>query len=679
MGAAPAMLWSNSPLGATPASLIYDNPLISQLWPSKAVGNATPTFAASGAGGFVTDWEGCLRRCKANEARFTGARRVQNIVAGSSQNLTISPWGTYVQSTGVVPVLTWAYGGSSATRLQLNRGTDTVNGASGMYQFIPSAVVPATAMTGYWRISFSAQALSGTPTIAFGAGGGTANMASVTLGASWVRYSVMVNLNINTNLALFVGVFGSNQGGVGNSQTADFVITWVMAEVMNAHQSNFNPGEYVSVGMGDQVYANVDGVRYFPYKNGNTMTGNVMNEITGNIPLTTPNGASSVTCDRSSPLGLLMEGPQTVVYSIEWDFTAVGAANMTYGAKADWGPTGELLACNIIETTANAAHYINPFATLPYAITHSFCGFFVRPSTRTNIQNNFSIGNDTAVIRWDLTGNGAVTYAGMGGTGGGVIRASGIIPFKGGWYYCWVSMSGTVASAAMNIGLFAEYGGAYAGTGGVAWQLYGLTVMDLDDAYSLRPASYAYATRGVDTLSCVGSQNFSPNQGTAYCEIRTKWQTAGNHRPIIAGDNYAKCPLFGHGGYPSTTMTMYDTAGAVVMQTGLPDAFTAVRKIASSWSNATGTMLITGSGTPAASGPFPATTMTGSTIGIGYSGWTGIGVSGNIRNVRFWNFAATSSELAALTAGVAGRIADRIDHVEPLPTTASLPPVALIE
>lgn len=60
--------------GNTPS---FDLPLTHSLIPARA-GNYTPTFTRSSTA-TVTDFEGLLKTVKSGEARFSGARRVENL------------------------------------------------------------------------------------------------------------------------------------------------------------------------------------------------------------------------------------------------------------------------------------------------------------------------------------------------------------------------------------------------------------------------------------------------------------------------------------------------------------------------------------------------------------------------------------------------------------------------
>jgi hypothetical protein len=634
----PVSHWGSQSQPPPDAALLFDHPLMWQLWPTRA-GSPIPTFSCGSGGGTVQDWEGVLRKCKPNEARFPGARRVENMILGSSQNLTVAPWTAYnVGLNSAAPVLTWNYNSTQATRVQLNQGNDLAVGVSSMYQVI---VVPYT--TAAYRLTADIQCLSGVANIVMALSNQINNFQ---VNNTMRRYSFLVTGNYASAPSFAIGLYGSNSGGVNNSQSADLLVGRVQLELISG-QSNTNPGEYQSVGMGGTAYSNVDGVRCYGVKNGNTMTGNIVNEIAGTVPLTTPNGASAVVCDTIGPTGLLMDQQQTVAYGIEWDFSTVSPSGMSIATKNVAGPTGDYYGCAFIETAGSSQHYFYTSATLPFAVTNGFFGVFAHAGQRNKIQVQFIIGPDQALARYSLTGNGAVTAAYLNG-GTGTFRGAGIIPYAGGWYFCWVSMSGVAAGTAMTTYVVAEDGAVYGGSGLAAWYLYGMTVMDTgSDPYT--PCQYAVATRGTDTLAFPGAGNMSATVGTAYAEIMTKWKTANTLRGIVSGESF-KYPLLVQTGYGSDSIAIYDGTNLPI-KTGLPDASTKLRKVAASWGGAQ--MLCTGGGLPAASGAF-AGTMTGSTINVGYSPWTSMALGGQLRNVKIWNVQLTASELGDMTSGSAG-------------------------
>ena len=86
-------------LGDTPfmAPMVFSAPLTCSMIATRG-GSVTPTYSqgsgSSGAatgGGYVSDSENILRATKFNELRFTGARRVSNLLF-YSENLSAGNW-----------------------------------------------------------------------------------------------------------------------------------------------------------------------------------------------------------------------------------------------------------------------------------------------------------------------------------------------------------------------------------------------------------------------------------------------------------------------------------------------------------------------------------------------------------------------------------------------------------
>ena len=95
----PGILWGTAPFQQTP---LFVAPLTNSLNATKGTNVFTFAVATSfgNNGGFVSDWENNLRRCKPQEARFTGARRVENLINGHSENLTNPSWLKYNAGAG---------------------------------------------------------------------------------------------------------------------------------------------------------------------------------------------------------------------------------------------------------------------------------------------------------------------------------------------------------------------------------------------------------------------------------------------------------------------------------------------------------------------------------------------------------------------------------------------------
>lgn len=112
---------------------IFNAPLTTTLVP--LIGNYVPTFTRSTAAS-VTDFEGIIRTAKIGEARFGGARRVENLYANSetltTQSISVAA-GTYTVSftgTGTI-TFSGAYSGSLVGTGTSNRVEKTFSASNG--------------------------------------------------------------------------------------------------------------------------------------------------------------------------------------------------------------------------------------------------------------------------------------------------------------------------------------------------------------------------------------------------------------------------------------------------------------------------------------------------------------------------------------------------------------------
>lgn len=226
------------------------------LTPEKRQNSAIPTFDRNSAQTF-TDWENNLVRASDNdEAVFTGARRVENLLADdSSEDFSVASWTK--EGTATVT------------------GTNTLNfpaEGDGVRQNL------ATTLFENKKFIFSVS-LSGTGTcrIYTMASLGGSTIKQVTLTATPTRYTsgVYTALSTDPNRILQVQIFRI----VGDTATTVTATNAQLEEV--TAQTNQNPGEYVSTHTAYDGQS-VKGVRYFNYENGNTVDGNgVVTEAQG--------------------------------------------------------------------------------------------------------------------------------------------------------------------------------------------------------------------------------------------------------------------------------------------------------------------------------------------------------------------------------------------------------------
>ena len=116
--------------GQSLTSVSFLAELITNIFASYALGSATPTFTRATTATF-DDFESVLRSVQVGEVRFTGARRVQNLVTTSSQAFSTG-WTKTNGGTGSACTITDNFatapdGTLTASRLQFDRGAGTTS------------------------------------------------------------------------------------------------------------------------------------------------------------------------------------------------------------------------------------------------------------------------------------------------------------------------------------------------------------------------------------------------------------------------------------------------------------------------------------------------------------------------------------------------------------------------
>jgi len=274
---------SHAPVGSAPAGVagpIFSASLQSTLVPELATGSSTPTFTRATTA-YVADWENLLKSVLSGEARFTGARRVENILP-FSDDLTQN-----VGSTAAATV--------TATTVEFTNAT------AYRYKTIPTI---AGAQTFTARVT-----LSSSDKAQIGLRSGTGTFAACTLSSTPKTFSISWPAT-----GAGVDICGlDNRVGLGGDGTTTGTVTVVNWQIeVTTGQSNTNPSEFVSRGVASAPYhgAGVDGVKYFTTKNGNTVASNVVTEATG-AAINLANGGSASTVDASGPFGYFAEGART--------------------------------------------------------------------------------------------------------------------------------------------------------------------------------------------------------------------------------------------------------------------------------------------------------------------------------------------------------------------------------
>jgi len=219
----------------------------------------------------VADFEGVIRTCKDNEARFQNARRVENLLEQTEKETIPISWNLQNSATCSDKQADDSYlmdfvvpGG--ATKMVIRPSTtfiistgDVIVGSLEMRASQPA------------DIGKKLKVLIRTDTP-----NQNGLFIEVVLAESFERLSPPA-LTITVLDPKFIAI-GINSID-GEAMSVDF--RYPLIENVTG-QANQNPSEYVSNGLAEDHGCGVDGVKYFPYKNGNTVDGNgVVTEAQG--------------------------------------------------------------------------------------------------------------------------------------------------------------------------------------------------------------------------------------------------------------------------------------------------------------------------------------------------------------------------------------------------------------
>ena len=320
--------------------------LMSNLFLSNGYGLPTFTRATTAS---VTDFEGLLRTAKSGEARFEGARRVENTLL-RSENFSVSTWGK-TNATATLATIACPPGISSCYLLDLT--ADPGPGANGSRVYQSATVVSGQ----LYVFSFWARSVSGTGTFPAAYFNGVEyEKTLVNLTESWQRFSIVF-----TSVAAAQIVGFSRRGTTTGETLGTAYVTGCQLESVFG-QANQNPSEYVSTNVLSAPYhgANVDGVKYFTTQNGNTVASNVVTEATGAaIPDATLHG-------------YLSEGARTNLYLQSNSFSTTWLSTYTM-AQDVIGPDGLLSAWTLTDSDALATKTLTQEVAMTSGtkVTHS--------------------------------------------------------------------------------------------------------------------------------------------------------------------------------------------------------------------------------------------------------------------------------------------------------------------
>lgn len=596
----------------------FEVPLKTNL--NLTAGTGTATYSrADGADrrATVTDFEGLTRPVKAGEARFTGARRVENLTS-YSENLQGAGWT--VIGTGV------SVTSATAVSFSTKASTSAVQYASTIFDGKAGQTIT-------WRIEASG---SGNIVVRISNGVDDVLDQTITLSSVPKVYSATKTFNATT---------ASNSYFRFYSLTADAAtITKIQVENVTG-QSNQNPSEYVSTNVRTAFPyhgAGVDGVRYFATQNGNTVASNVVTEAVG------------AAISESTLRGYLAEGSRTNLQLRSEEFDSVGWAktNASVTASAAVSPSGSPVADKIIEDTANAQHKCAQTVT-------STAGSPVTASLYAK-----KAERHIGLHLWNAT-DGTFGKAEVNLDTGSVYNSTGTVlvtALSGGWYRIAVTATPTVAASSYIIMPYNGSSVTYTGDGSSGLYVWGAQYEQASFASSYIPTTSASVTRAADSLAYPMVGNFDDVAGSASLEFVPGWTgTAGSNSAFwIASYNGGSSPerrlsIWEWSGASNNIISDRSADNTVTRNSASTTAIALVSgtavKVGMKWDASSVKLFGNGSLRSTDSTlTLPYDSLSGGSVYIGKNYGSNSEAYSSLKNVRAWKKALTDTELNNLTS-----------------------------
>lgn len=510
-----------------PASLSY-NFLEGSVVPKS--GSAVPGFTRTTERTFV-DFENLVRYADVGEAVILeGGRRVKNFV---TENLLDGTWTAIAAGTGSAGTVAAGFiapdGTPSAFRVQ---GSLNGGGAAGDQSGIRS-------------------------------GGAQWNRAGFTTNSAWIKSNNGLNqsilMRVSGAAAAFVvpvtnewrrvgtvptsvlvagdtqGYTIATRGTLGTSDTFDVLVWHPQMEEVVIGQSNLAPSEYVSRGVLSSPFHGcyVDGVKYFPYENGNTLVSQVVTEARGaDIDPTILLKGWSIWEARTN----------LQIRNNEFDDPAWTLVDSVITPNNIEAPSGEILADLITEGvagTASVSQAVVATADINYAVSRC-----IRRGNHDWVFLRVSNGAN-GMIAWYNLALGIVGSTTVLGTG--ALVSSTIEPLANGFYRC--KLVASVGSAAVNITSQTSSATGDAVTvrvnNATRWEWgaqFENNVGAIGKVSPIIPTLAVPVTRNADLPAAVlvNDFNFNPTEGTLVTEIETgetTGPTTGTYVWSIISDN----------------------------------------------------------------------------------------------------------------------------------------------
>lgn len=600
----------------------FEAPLMTSLDLQEGTGIATYS-RADGADrrATVTDFEGLIRPVKNGEARFEGARRVENLIAYSEafNHATWSKVSITVTSDSVM-----APDGSTTADLL------TTGGAAGQRVTQGSVIVSATS------VAYNVWIRGGTaPTarllIYDSTAATTRAFVDVTPTTAWQRFSLSAtNLVPGNTHTFYLYIDEVNAYGAGGTAYA-----WgAQAEIIQG-QANQNPSEYVSTNVKTAFPyhgAGVDGVKYFATRNGNTVASNVVTEATG------------AAIPSATLKGYLAEGSRTnlAVRSEELASGPWGGLNVTVSTDSVSAPSGLTTADTMTETSAVATQFQRSQSlTISSGSTYTISAF-VKRGAGSGRHMRLELSGATHGFRANFNADTGAVASSLG-IGSGTVVAAGSVAYPNGWYrFSVTGVASTETAVAFYYRMTESLDGpiTYNGDGSSSFYVWGAQLENASFASSYIPTTSASVTRAADALSYPAMSELD-TQGTVYAEASTQYPTtAGSYYPYAVRSSGGAKYLGLKTSIDARVFTN-DSTNEVTVTSGV--SLATPQRIASNWSGAN--LKVFKNGT-SSSGPYDGSMISGSI----YVANSADPFFGTVKNVRLWKRALSDTQLTKMTS-----------------------------
>jgi hypothetical protein len=576
-------------------------------------GVGKPTFTRATIA-TVTDFEGLIKNASTSEARFEGARRVENLLM-YSEDLSNAKYLAFAGASKVGNVVGIGPQGQTAMEVAFGSTGGAIASASAIYYRFSGTA------NNVYTFSTWVRAVSGSTSLRISisnpSGVGTNDL---TVDTNWKRIYY-------TTTGLSTAIYNVNIRNNEAGDTANIYTTgWQLEEVTG--QANQKPSEYVSVGVKTSAPyhgANVDGVKYFTTYNGNTTASNVVTEATGaNIPDATLHG-------------YVAEGARTNLFlrSEEFNLAQWSKVNSTLTSNSLTAPNGsstvyKLVMNNGQSPSANDASgiYFSDLSALS-SDTRTFSIFVKAGELSTIRARNNSTGTNTDfnLVTGAITG-GDASVAGMSNVGNG-------------WYRLYLTKTANTIYYQWSIR------SSVTGDGTSGFYIWGAQLEAGSFASSYIPTTTASVARNADVLTYPTAGNVDGTKGTAYAEVVSN-VPAGTQFEVI--DSYTGAGT----GIPMLSSTgnflvVFDNVGHVLSFGTMSKPLTSKTNMATKWWSLSSSGFINGSqsGTTQV---FSGNIGFSSSMGIGVRADGTLSTYGTIRNVKIWKKALTDTELTNMTS-----------------------------